>query len=95
MLMMHPGCAVTGFREGEAITLHDCDATHGDSGSPILVKEGGKYSIAAIHVATLEANGEAHGVAISGATILAGFGETRSRRSLPDVIENAAEPPAE
>ncbi len=35
-------------RTGQSVLVHDCDATHGASGSPMLVKKGGKPFIAAV-----------------------------------------------
>lgn len=37
----------------EPVILHRCDATNGDSGSPILMRDGHRYSLIGIHVATV------------------------------------------
>ena len=84
VLTMHAGCKVTGFRLGESIAYHDCDATHGDSGSPILVKIGDRYRIVGLHVATVvgENKSDARGIAITGSSILGGMDGLRSRAEL-------------
>ena len=85
VLTMHAGCQVTGFRLGESLALHDCDATHGDSGSPILVKDGDRYRIVGLHVATVVHEGEVRGVAISASSILADMSELRGREDLAEL----------
>ncbi len=37
-LSMHVNCHIKGFTKENTLALHDCDATRGDSGSPILAK---------------------------------------------------------
>lgn len=63
VLSVHRGCRVIGFRQGESLIAHDCDAAPGDSGSPILFFDGAAYSIAAIHVATTKGGKETMGLA--------------------------------
>lgn len=67
MLTRHAGCAVLGFRAAGRLVLHDCDATHGDSGAPILVRVDGAWRIAAVHVGTARIDGHAVGLAIAAA----------------------------
>ena len=62
LLTRHDGCSLTGFIDSGELALHDCDATYGDSGSPILLVRNGEYYLVAMHVAT-ERKGEA-GVAV-------------------------------
>ena len=62
-------CEITGVRRAKTgaglVLLHLCDATKGDSGSPIFVREGKKYALLGIHVATLTSPGhEDQGVAV-------------------------------
>lgn len=61
-----PHCAVTGItqdRQGRALLLHDCSATRGTSGGPLLAHaEGGGLLLAGIQVGSRQA--EAGGVAI-------------------------------
>lgn len=40
LLSLHDGCAVLDRIAGGRVLLTDCDATHGDSGSPLLQKQG-------------------------------------------------------
>jgi hypothetical protein len=43
---------------------HDCDATFGDSSSPILVRDGDKIGVGALNVAVGSRNGKPVGIAI-------------------------------
>ncbi|MBI5163058.1 MAG: trypsin-like serine protease [Magnetospirillum sp.] len=64
--LAHVGCHITGrLGEGEGAWLHDCDAVHGDSGAPVMVWQGGKPLLTAIHVATFSAaSGKVDGGAV-------------------------------
>ncbi len=73
MLTIHNDCQITGFqrnRENKGIIfLHRCDATNGDSGSPIFIRHGEDYALLGIHVATVTQLGKGVlGVAISADT---------------------------
>jgi protease YdgD len=50
--------------KGTALLLHDCDATYGDSGSPILSRFDGVLRIVAIHVGVRRHAGLALGLAV-------------------------------
>ena len=64
MLAAHVNCAIVGASEKGRLLRHDCDATHGDSGSPLLLRRDGAYSLIAINVA-IHAHGDAEiGVAV-------------------------------
>jgi protease YdgD len=64
VLTIHDGCAVLWAPPGSPVLRHDCDATRGDSGSPILVREGGALRVLAIHVASMTRGGKPVGVAV-------------------------------
>lgn len=68
VLTRHRNCQITGFFEGSLTFAHACDATNGDSGSPILAQRGERYSIVGLHVAS--ARTQAFGVAIAAGSIL-------------------------
>jgi len=51
-LTQHDGCSITLFYRDDALMHHNCDATRGDSGSPIMIKRHGKYRLVGLHVAT-------------------------------------------
>lgn len=73
MLTVHKNCEITGFRRNPknkgTIFLHRCDATNGDSGSPIFLRQGENYALLGIHVATVTQSGKGVlGVAISADT---------------------------
>jgi len=66
ILTQHDGCSLTEFDAKGRVVLHQCDATFGDSGSPILLRRhDGEYHIVAMHIAT--DNKRARGIAITGA----------------------------
>ena len=65
ILTVHDGCALLDLGGDSRMLFHDCDATRGDSGSPIMVLTGDTYRILGIHVAT--ANFAGRGVGVSAA----------------------------
>ena len=80
ILTRHINCDIRGFLpDGEAFT-HYCDATNGDSGSPILVRRGNTYRIVGLHVASTRDRG--FGVAISSGRIMAQLPNVSQRLTL-------------
>lgn len=68
MLAAHQDCSIIGASEEGRLLLHDCDATHGDSGSPLLLRKNDSLSVIAINVA-VHAHGDTEiGVAVPVAT---------------------------
>lgn len=66
VLTLHRNCSILDTFDGARVLTHDCDAVHGDSGSPIMVMdENGNLSLLALHSATGEANGLTVGIAVS------------------------------
>jgi protease YdgD len=65
ILSRHVGCKLTKFWNSEDTVFHDCDATRGDSGSPILIRRGDRYHLIGIHVATAKIKGVPTGIAVS------------------------------
>lgn len=63
-LTRHENCAVLGLLDRGRLALHECDATYGDSGSPILLRLDGRYRVVALHVATQAASNR--GLAVTG-----------------------------
>ncbi|WP_238474767.1 hypothetical protein [Azospirillum cavernae] len=51
--------------------LHDCDATRGTSGGPLLVREGGGWRVVGLGVAAGPAGGQARNCAIPVASFAA------------------------
>ena len=49
VLTLNEKCFIQGKRD--RVLFHDCDATFGDSGSPILVRDGDKIGVGAVNVA--------------------------------------------
>ena len=62
ILSKHEGCGVLAL--SGRFLRHDCDATRGDSGSPVLVKRGDAFLVVAIHVAAVIKQGYAEGLAV-------------------------------
>ncbi|HMR32519.1 MAG TPA: trypsin-like serine protease [Geminicoccaceae bacterium] len=71
-LSRQDGCHALGLAEDGAILLHDCDATFGDSGSPVLVQDGAGPAVAAVHVAFVEEHGITTGAAVLVTPAMAG-----------------------
>lgn len=69
VLTVHKNCHLTDYvrlkERSSPVYLHQCDATRGDSGSPIFKLSGGKYQLVAIHSATARrSSGEVIGIAV-------------------------------
>jgi protease YdgD len=66
MLTVVEHCQLVGRRRSKAgaLLLHDCDATFGDSGSPVLLRIGGDLRIVGIHVAVVRRSGRELGLAV-------------------------------
>jgi protease YdgD len=84
VLTRHINCEIQGFLKGEQAFAHRCDATNGDSGSPILARRGKTYSIVGLHVASARDRG--FGIAITGARIA---------YQLPKLTQNLPRAPAQ
>ena len=65
VLTVDRGCRQTGIAAQGDLILHDCDATFGDSGSPLLVMQDGRYRLFGMHVAVQLQGDDARGVAVS------------------------------
>jgi len=69
VLTVHKNCQITDFTKlrenSQPVFLHLCDATRGDSGSPIFVLSNGDYKLIGIHSATAQkTSGEVVGIAV-------------------------------
>ena len=62
ILTKYEGCHVLAL--SSRLLRHDCDATRGDSGSPILVQRGDALLVVAIHVASVVRQAHAEGLAV-------------------------------
>ncbi len=54
LLSLHDGCNLLGRLENDAILFTNCDSTYGDSGSPLLMQEGGQFWIVGVGSAILK-----------------------------------------
>ena len=68
ILTAHDGCRLLGWTADQTVLTHDCDATNGDSGSPILAIDGGDVRSVGLHVGTLGRGDWALGLAIPAAS---------------------------
>lgn len=64
MLAAHVNCTIAGASEQGRLLRHDCDATHGDSGSPLLLRHEGRISLIGVNVAVHVHGDSAIGVAV-------------------------------
>lgn len=62
-LSVQARCALTG-PAARRVFLHDCAATHGASGAPLLMRIGGAYQVVAIGVALGTVDGKSVGLAV-------------------------------
>jgi protease YdgD len=65
MLTVDPACHVVGLGKGRQLFAHNCDATFGDSGSPLLRRVGDSYRLVGIHSALKGRGEKAIGIAVS------------------------------
>ena len=65
ILTVNRACRRLGQARAGRLLIHDCDATFGDSGSPLLVREGGNYRLVGVHVAFRRHAGKVQGIAVS------------------------------
>ena len=63
ILSVHAGCSITDADGRVGLLFHSCDATRGDSGSPLLLRHDGAVELVALHVAVAEGAGGSRGVA--------------------------------
>jgi protease YdgD len=64
LLSVHTDCTLTRLPVVEALVGHDCDATQGDSGSPLLVGSDDAVAVAAVNVGYFRQGTDTRGVAI-------------------------------
>jgi V8-like Glu-specific endopeptidase len=48
--MLVSPCAILDVEEDDGLLLHDCDASWGDSGSPVLIQRDGAWTVVAVQV---------------------------------------------
>jgi protease YdgD len=62
LLSLHDGCVILG--QDDKVLMHDCDATYGDSGSPLLLDSAGGAFIVGMTTGTAKLKGDDIGLAI-------------------------------
>ena len=50
IMTVNLNCAIAGFFQGRSGILHSCNISKGDSGSPLLVLDGGAFRVVGLHV---------------------------------------------
>ena len=70
VLSLHRDCQVVGFNDDVGLMAHTCDATEGDSGSPILRRRGNDLVIVGLHVGSIDWKGRTFGVAVPATTLV-------------------------
>jgi protease YdgD len=64
LLSIHDGCDLRGLLAGGRVLLTDCDGTRGDSGSPVLLREGERVWLVGVSSAVIEQGSEKGGLAV-------------------------------
>ena len=64
ILSRHDGCRIFGTVASGRLIAHACEASKGDSGSPILVRRGKTYYLLAVHVAQFDVGSTRMGLAV-------------------------------
>lgn len=91
LLSLHDGCAIMGEAAKGRVLIHTCDATHGDSGSPLIMKTAEGLFVVGVTTGVTRAEGQVHGVAVHATAFLDAIRQARlsddratgSRPSLP------------
>jgi protease YdgD len=70
LLSIHEGCRLQGMLAEGRVLLTDCDGTHGDSGSPLLLREGGEIWLVGVASAVMEGAALEGGLAVHAAAFI-------------------------
>jgi protease YdgD len=82
IMTVNLNCAISGFFQDRRGILHSCGISKGDSGSPLLVLDGGTFRVLGLHVLNASANaGKAAGV-LSVRLFHAGTGNRQAIRAV-------------
>lgn len=65
VLTAHVGCHIQGW-VADGLVAHDCDATRGDSGSPLFAWMDGRFQVLATHVSSFSSDDRVFGAAVAG-----------------------------
>lgn len=68
VLTGHVGCHMIGW-VADGVIAHDCDATRGDSGSPLFAWIDGEFRLLATHVSSFRSGDGTYGAAVVGGVI--------------------------
>jgi protease YdgD len=74
---LHDRCRIASRLAGGWALLHDCDATRGDSGSPLLIETAAGVSVVGVTTGVTRIGGEATGIAVGAGAFLAAIAASR------------------
>jgi protease YdgD len=75
-------CAISGFFQGRNGILHSCDISKGDSGSPLLVLDGGEFKVVGLHVLNADSDAGKTAGAVSVRLFHPGTGTRQAIRAI-------------
>lgn len=78
MLSLQEGCGVVERVDDGRVFLTDCDSTHGDSGSPLLVKDGKQIWIVGVASSIVTRGEKVGSFAVSASAFLGKFAEAKT-----------------
>ena len=64
LLSLHDGCGITGDVDGGPVLIHTCDATRGDSGSPLIIMTDEGPFLVGIIMGVTKGGGKERGLAV-------------------------------
>jgi len=70
LLSIHDGCRVRGLLTDGRVLLTDCDGTRGDSGSPLLLRQGEQVWLVGVSAAVVDTDAQEGGLAVHAAAFL-------------------------
>jgi protease YdgD len=70
LLSIHDGCSLRGMPAGGRVLFTDCDGTKGDSGSPLLLRQGEQVWLVGVSSAVLDQGPQEGGLAVHAAAFI-------------------------
>ncbi len=88
LLAVNENCEVPGLSADQEVVLYRCSTADGDSGSPILIKDGDSYAIVAVHSGAVLWQNEDLGVGVPVHDLLGAAPVSSRRGGNPAVIND-------
>jgi protease YdgD len=92
IMTVHLNCAISGFFQGRNGILHSCNISKGDSGSPLLVLDGGQFRVVGLHVLNADTNAGKVAGALSVRLFHTGTGNRQAIRAIGRSVGRAGAP---